>query len=165
MVVNGVVYVGDDSGTLYEVNATTGTIINKFDPDGNQIGGRPAVVNGVVYFGTGNHTLYALNVSNGSTVWKYTVSNSLLSTPNVNNGIVYIADTSDFYALNAATGQLVWHQHAGEYGTDGHSWPSVANGLVFMGASDGNLYAYNASTGHVQWTFHNQVGLGSPQAG
>jgi outer membrane protein assembly factor BamB len=98
-------------------------------------------------------------------VWKFSVSNSLLATPNVNNGIVYIADTSDFYAINATTGQLVWHQQAGGYGTDGHPWPSVGGGLVFMGASDGNLYAYNTGTGHVQWTWHNQVGLGSPQAG
>jgi outer membrane protein assembly factor BamB len=97
-------------------------------------------------------------------VWKYSVSHSILSTPNVNNGIVYIANSTDLYALNAANGHLIWHKQAGGYGTTGHSWPSVANGLVFMGASDGNLYAYNAGTGHVQWTFHDQVGLGSPQA-
>lgn len=165
MVANGVVYIGDDSGTLSEVNATTGTVIASYQTGGSQIGGRPAVVNGVVFFGTSNQTVFALKASNGSTVWKFIASKSILSTPNVANGTVYIADSTDLYAINAANGQLIWHKQAGDYGTTGKSWPSVANGLVFMGASDGNLYAYNASSGHVQWTFHTQVGLGSPQAG
>ena len=40
------------------------------------------------------------------------------------------------------------------YGTDGSvaSSPAVANGVVYVGADDGNLYALNAHTGEILWS-------------
>jgi eukaryotic-like serine/threonine-protein kinase len=32
------------------------------------------------------------------------------------------------------------------------SSPAVANGVVYVGSTDGNLYAFNASTGATKWT-------------
>ena len=34
--------------------------------------------------------------------------------------------------------------------------PAVAEGLVLIGSSDGNLYAFNSSTGAKVWTFHTE---------
>jgi outer membrane protein assembly factor BamB len=38
------------------------------------------------------------------------------------------------------------------------SSPAVANGIVYIGANDGNLYALNATTGAVLWSFQTEGG-------
>jgi outer membrane protein assembly factor BamB len=52
-VVNGVVYVGDNNGTYYALNASSGAKLWSFQTDGNFETSSPAVVNGVVYVGGG----------------------------------------------------------------------------------------------------------------
>ena len=46
-------------------------------------------------------------------------------------------------ALNASTGALLWRYATGG---DVQSSPAVANGVVYVGSSDGNVYALNAGT-------------------
>ena len=43
------------------------------------------------------------------------------------------------------------------------SSPAVANGVVYVGSSDGNLYALNASTGARLWNFDTGVAVGLPR--
>jgi outer membrane protein assembly factor BamB len=54
------------------------------------------------------------------------------------------------YALDAATGALVW---AFRTGNAVNSSPAVANGIVYIGSEDRNFYALNAMTGARVWTF------------
>jgi outer membrane protein assembly factor BamB len=72
----------------------------------------PSVVGGILYVGSGNSVL-ALDATTGKTIWSYVNSDSYYfqSTPAVAGGIVYIgSDDFYLYALNAATGALVWKQ-------------------------------------------------------
>jgi outer membrane protein assembly factor BamB len=38
-------------------------------------------------------------------------------------------------------------------GSEVHSSPAVANGVVYIGSADHNLYALNASTGAKLWSY------------
>src|SRR5947209_5058287 len=59
-VVNGVLFVGSNDGTLYAINASTGTL--KWSVTlGGAVKSSPAVVGGVVYIGGENGHVYALN--------------------------------------------------------------------------------------------------------
>ena len=52
--------------------------------------------------------MYALNASTGAKLWSYTTGNSVLCSPAVANGVVYIGSDDGFlYALNASTGVLL----------------------------------------------------------
>jgi outer membrane protein assembly factor BamB len=68
-VVNGVVYVGSDSGSIYALNATTGQIVWQTNT-GAPVNSSPTVVNGVVYVGSESGYLYALNATTGQIVWQ-----------------------------------------------------------------------------------------------
>ena len=54
------------------------------------------------------------------------------------------------YALNAATGALLWsHATANYVGSS----PAVANGVVYIGSNDGDVYALDTSTGAFLWSY------------
>jgi outer membrane protein assembly factor BamB len=54
------------------------------------------------------------------------------------------------YALSAASGAKLWNFTTGNVI---ESSPAVANGVVYVGSSDGNMYALSAATGAKQWNF------------
>jgi len=147
-VVDGVVYVGPDNGSVYALNADTGDQLWSYNT-GVQFDS-PAVANGVVYVGSSNGNLYALNASTGAKLWSYATGDQVYSSPAVANGVVYFGSFDhNVYALNATTGVKLW-----SYDTGGQidSSPAVANGVVYIGSSV-NLYALNAGTGAKLWSY------------
>jgi outer membrane protein assembly factor BamB len=151
-VANGVVYFAPtEAGTVFAVNATTGTLLWKYHTGGLNNGSSPAIANGVVYIGSWG--LYALNASTGALLWKFDTGRyNQISSPAVVNGVVYFAstDNSTLYALSAGTGAVLWKYRIGWYVL---SSPAVANSMVYIGSTDGVLYALNAATGTLRWTF------------
>ncbi len=99
-VADGIVYVacntGYSSGSVEALKASTGEFIWK-----TGVGGAypPIVANGVVYVGTVNDAVYALNARTGASLWSYTTGNSIISSPAVVNGVLYV--TSEDYNLYA----------------------------------------------------------------
>lgn len=66
------------------------------------------------------------------------------------NGVLYISTSAGLYALNAATGAVVWR-----YDTEmplGNS-PTVVDGVVYVGGHDRKLHALDAQTGQHLWAF------------
>ena len=65
-IVNSVVYFADNPGTVYAVNANTGTLLWRHATGAIiSYAGAPAVVNGRVYFGANDDNVYALNAGTG----------------------------------------------------------------------------------------------------
>ena len=92
--------------------------------------------------------------SNLSLTWKFATKGSVISSPSVVDGIVYVgSQDKNIYALGAWSGSLIWNfttQHAVE------SSPAVANGKVYTGGDDGYVYCLDAYNGKLIWnTFVN----------
>ncbi|MCK5171912.1 MAG: PQQ-binding-like beta-propeller repeat protein, partial [Planctomycetes bacterium] len=83
--------------------------------------------------------------------WETPVGGNL-STLTVANGRVFVAsiDTHDVYALNEASGDILW-----TFTADGRvdSPPTIYNGRVIFGCADGFVYCLRASDGEVIWKF------------
>ncbi len=88
----------------------------------------------------------------------------LFSSPTVVNGRVYIgADTGVFYALDEATGHVVWHKFLGfitpltcrarGFTSTATVAPDPITGAltVYVAAANGYLYALDAATGTTKW--------------
>ena len=98
------------------------------------------------------------------------------ASPTVVNGVVYIgSNTGVFYALNEATGAVLWQRLLGYTmalscgsGRGIVSTAAVANDpvsgtlTVYVGGGDGYLYALNAATGETLWR-HFVVDIGTTQ--
>lgn len=92
--------------------------------------------------------------SNLSLSWKFTTNGSVISSPSVANGIVYVgSQDKNIYAVGAWSGSLIW-----KFTTQDAivSSPAVANGKVYTGGDDGFVYCLDAYTGALIWkTFVN----------
>ncbi|KAG2498232.1 hypothetical protein HYH03_003982 [Edaphochlamys debaryana] len=158
----GIVYVGCTNTDLVAVNATTGqkvwTLVT-----GKQLAlrypgyaGFPAFGGGVLYVGAADNTYYAVNGSTGAVLWTYTVDQQHLAASSVAllDGILYgisphwiteTSPTSLIFALNATTGEEVWSRTlvGDKTNEEGMGDVALADGLWFVGTTDGMIQAYS----------------------
>jgi eukaryotic-like serine/threonine-protein kinase len=92
--------------------------------------------------------------SNLSLAWKFKTSGSVVSSPSVAYGIVYVGSgDKNIYAIGAYSGNLVWQFTTNDTVV---SSSAVVNNKVYTGGDDGYVYCLDAYTGALIWqTFVN----------
>jgi len=74
---------------------------------------------------------------------------AIYGTPVTGDGRAYVgAFDGTFYALDLATGQVLWQQTTGGAIVGG---AALADGTVYVGSSDNKLYAFDAASGAYRW--------------
>jgi hypothetical protein len=145
-VVYRVLYTGSDhNGEIIALNASTGEQIWSYATI-SRAEAPPVVVKGAVYAISSNGNLYALNATTGECNWTCRTSDGNAgASPAVYRGIVYAGANNSgtpsdnrFYALNASTGAQIWNYSTGSYI---RASAAVANGVIYVGAGNGNIYA------------------------
>ena len=175
----GAVYVGTRDGHFYAVDAATGKQRWKFTTgpvaawawgheSGDVYTSSPAFVDGTVYFGAGDGRVYAVDATTGKEKWHGQTGGRVRSSPAVDGTRVYVGSADGrVYAFDRATGKEAWKfdtegvkLFSGNFGYDRRtvqSSPSVANGIVYVGARDGWIYALDANTGAEKWRFDHKI--------
>ena len=112
-------------------------------------------------------------------LWENTTAGRVSAPAVVSDGVVYFGGCANgrgigVYALDAATGDLLWRQSWGsQNGACGTSTPVVSDGIVYVVSSCGNcevvwgkvritsgdLSALDASTGELLWRYDNGVAV------
>lgn len=167
-IAHGRLYLANNSGTLFAVNAATGRLAWKVD-SGRCVAAAPAVTRDTVFLtflnrqpcnasGSGlDGEVVAFAAGFGRVRWRAPIGPSE-SSPLVANGLVYVGDwRGKVYALDAATGEERW-----SFQTGGKVKGSVAlsGGRVFVGSYDHRVYALDARTGALVWRASAQDRLG-----
>ena len=154
VVVDGVVYVGSDDGSLYALAADSGEMLWRF-ATGDAIRSVPAVVDGTVYFGSNDNHLYALDADTGEELWRHDTGDWVQYSPAVGNGMVYFPARAEsdrtIHAVDADTGEVVWVAEP-PYPINERITPTVHGDRVYaQGAEYGTFHALDAATGEVAW--------------
>jgi outer membrane protein assembly factor BamB len=94
-------------------------------------------------------------------LWRFSTGGPVATTPTIAGGIAYFGSWDGYeYAVNAATGRLVWKDYLGVLIADptcipprvGPSSPgTVLDGTLYVGGADGYWYALDARTGALEW--------------
>jgi len=164
VVANGVIYFAPQDGYVYAVDAATGHMRWRFQRTVNVstrvgIDGYPALDGDTLYVASDGGTVYALDAQTGKERWLFTLPDSkghIYAAPAVGRGNVYVSSgngTNAFYALDEATGKVVW-QVSEPQGFDGY--PLLAGNTVYAGAAgytQASFYALDADTGKIRWQF------------
>jgi len=146
-----VVYAGSEDGSLYAVDAASGTQLWS-QATGGAVYSSPAVDGaGNVYFGSNDGKVYALT-STGTTVagWPVTLGSPVQSAPAIaSNGTVLVgSDDGKLHAL-ASDGTEVWAATTGGAIT---SSAAVAGTYVVVGSDDGAVRALDLADGAEMWS-------------
>ena len=161
-VVNGIVYVGSNNGTLYALNAANGTVVWSYNT-GGIISSSPTVVDGKIYVGTAPvgsvGSLFVLNATNGELMWQgitdsaIDTSSPVLVTPSIGIGPLVCAVTTSgkIYAWDAITQMLLWSQVS--VSNFSSSSPAANNGRLYIGSNDGYFYCVDPRTGVAIFSF------------
>ena len=148
-------------GAIYVVSgatADTGSITSLTESAGSRlwqvrlrsIADYPPVAAGdMVYVGTRAGSLIALDRDTGETLWLADLESSVVGSPIVHDGAIYVASNA-VYAIDAATGKQLWRHEVG----GAVSRPvRLSNGIVAAIGSDGNVNLISAANGRRRLTF------------
>lgn len=152
---------------------------------GGMIFSQPVVANGIIYWGSFDGYEHATNLS-GQLIWQQylgttttcapvsplgVVSTAAVSTVTINGtatSVVFVGGGDDhLYALDAASGNIIWSTPLGNPSTNTFIWdsPFVFNNNVYIGTGTtgeaagcplvaGQLFELNAATGSIVHTFN-----------
>ena len=181
VIANGTLYIGSTDGKLYALDAKQWGIKWVFDA-GDAIRYSAAVLGDRVYFSARNNKVYALDTKTGEKLWEFKSKNWMDAPPIVADNRVYVgAFRSTIYVLNARSGTLESRRERTiqirgiEYGcangvfrpvspkhnaklwrdqtAGSESYPVIANGIVYIGARDGQLHAFDMASKTQTWAY------------
>lgn len=146
---DGTVYV--DSGTVYALDAATGTEQWSAKPDGKPGYFAPVVTDDTVYVGGGSR-LSALDVATGRQKWSTETGRKAIGSLTVVDGTAYFP-VANVQAIDTKTGEQGWTFNPRGYSPSGIV---VADGTVYFESYQPDskttvLYAVDAATGSLQW--------------
>jgi outer membrane protein assembly factor BamB len=80
------------------------------------------------------------------TFWSINLSGSIFSSPAVYDGVVFISLENSTYAIDEATGIIIWSVPIGT-----NSSPAITSRGIFIGATDNKTYLLDRFTGETIW--------------
>src|ERR1700674_151969 len=116
-----------------------------------------------------NGTAYRIDGSSGKVIWQRRLATSKQPDPRVGssaylqvvNRVIYAVLDFDIYALNASTGEQIWH--VANHTNKSYFWFVVDNGRLYLYSLDSTFSALNAADGSALWhntTFSTENGYG-----
>lgn len=132
IVVDGTVFVGTTGGTLYALDAQTGTEQWSRNHDESLDSG-PVVSGGLVYVPTGGRLL-AYSAATGDGQFAVDIDGEV-GTPTVSDGTLYTRSSGKLYAIDATGGDVHWSGGSFEASLD-----AARNDELAVTVSDGSVY-------------------------
>jgi outer membrane protein assembly factor BamB len=159
-VADGTVFVRN-VGRLVALYATTGTKRWEFPVQAEEglYLAAPSVADGLVFVGS-KDGVFAVDAESGTQRWVFSTERSVVASPLVVNGVVYIVTgghisypSNALFALNAETGTQLWTFDIGFADT-----PSLAydGGVIYVSCVQGShnvIFALDGATGEQRWMF------------
>jgi outer membrane protein assembly factor BamB len=154
---NNVIYIGGTDSIFRAINLHNGHEIWRYACEG-QIRSTACLNGEIILFCTGTGELICLK-TDGSLQWMFNAGNETpydfadyhQSSPVLSNEIIYWGSGSGaFYAIKAASGELVWKF---ETGSHVHTTAAIDQDAVYFGSFNGYVYALNLKDGHLRWKF------------
>src|SRR5579884_443837 len=156
---------GDEwSTSMHDIQRTNASSDTSFNASGSaqlkslwtyQTGGviaaTPTIASGSAFVGSWDGYEYALDATTGALKWKTNLGVTsapncsppkpgISSTPTYQNGVLYVGGgDSNWYALDAATGNILWKVFTGDNSAAGghYNWssPLIYNGFAYIGVA------------------------------
>ncbi len=156
---DGRVYVIDAESEISAFDFATGAQLWSIDSGSDldeeeTFGGGLAYDKGRVFATTGFAYAIALDAASGEEIWRAELPGPMRAAPTVNQGLVFVVTIDNqVFALDENTGERLWsHVGVAEIASIlGGTSPAVAEGVIILPYSSGEIYALRAASGRELW--------------
>jgi outer membrane protein assembly factor BamB len=155
----GLVVVGDDTGIIRAFDASEGQVAWQRKVGAAGVARRQVADDSRVYVHAGDGTVAALELASGKVDWRWRLPGTRPRKgslpppqPTLADGFLYLS-LSGTRALDAATGELKWHDPAGTYAS-----PIVDAGMVYVSIQEG-IRVLDALSGAFSWEWAGADGI------
>ncbi len=159
------VFISNTAGFVKALDAADGSVMWSFKSDG-KIFSSPEFCEktGRLVVGSSDGNIYCLDARTGKLKWTVEAASSVLGSPAIYNGVVYIgASDNCFRAIDLLSGRLLWIYPKIRGFIEAKPWADAQG--VYIGDWASHLYAFNPATGALLWEWTNKKGRGlSPAA-
>lgn len=150
----GMLYVSSTDGYLYALKQGTGALVWRLALGDYLTDSTPALEGHVLFVAVHSTMMQAVNAQTGQIYWFFDTHEKIQAPPTVIGNRVVFASRTTLWAIDVATGRLVWAFHHGVEGWPTTSSPAVMGNVVYVGLGSGSqLWAINLLDGHVLWSF------------
>jgi len=147
-IVGGTVFVGNENGRIFAIDANTGTELWNYQTDAD-IASSPAVQDGRVFVGSLDGSFLALNTADGTLEWNRSIPDGVFSSPALVDDELYFGGLDGtVYAIDSTTGAERWQTKTP---APVFCSPAVDDQRVYVGSYDRSLYALNRTDGSIAW--------------
>jgi outer membrane protein assembly factor BamB len=155
----GALYVTDDSGQAYRIDAATGKAVWTAKI-GGALRSAPVVSGNAVLFGSGNNHCYALDTGTGQVLWDQATDGAVTTSPTVTGGLaVFSSSDNSVYSLSLRTGRKAWSV---AFDADPSLSPVVYDGSTLFVTAGDTVYGLNPSNGTRRSAFKLPAPLSAP---
>jgi len=122
--------------------------------DDESVGGGIAATDGKIFVTSGLGVVEALDAQTGQSVWRKRLATPLHSAPTVSNGRLFaVSDDNELFAINSATGEVLWTYQGIVESARMLTAPSPAvfEDVVIAPFASGELVALRVQNGVVLW--------------
>jgi len=149
------VVAGSSDHYIYGFSARDGRLKWKTET-GKAVLGSPAIADGVAFIGGSDGVFRAVEVETGQVKWTFDQVKGYVSSKPLlyENKVIFGSWNNGFYALDQATGHLIWewnNGHANRMFSAGACYPVAVNDRIFVVAPDRFMTALDARDGRVIW--------------
>lgn len=110
----------------------------------------PVFADGRVYTATGDHRLAVLDEMNGNLLWEHSFKSDVtVSSLTIAGDLIFVGThDSMLHAIDIKKEKPRW-----KFGLNGQTFgsPTVQNGSIYFGSTDGHLYSLDALSGELLW--------------
>ena len=170
--VDGTLYIGNNSGTLYAVNVATGKTLWTFGAK-SPLMSNPLVTGDLVIVGegdqnsqpsdgetgppmqvgSGENAIIAVGRGDGKERWRISMDGSAMPTPAIISGILVHHGGSGLLAgIDPVQGKIVYTRDLNSIASMSAVLPIDGNRFVTAGQSDNRVLAFNAQDGSTAWS-------------
>lgn len=152
-----IVVCGARTGEVLAIAQESGRVLWSFRTRG-EVRARPWVGADGVFVGSADGCVYRLEAVRGRPLWEkpFCTDGPVEGGIEVEGGVVFFSlGLNKVYAVGAERGEFLWEYHRDRpemMSIEGVSGPSVSEGKVYVGFSDGTLSALEAQSGAVVWS-------------
>ena len=160
VIVDGVVYVGDDMVHFFAINLATGKLIWKVATEAG-FTASAAVRDGKVFIGDSDGVFYCFDAKSGKELWKHTTEMQINSSANFfEQSVIVGSQDGTLYRFALDDGRVIWKYLVPVEGGIQCS-PTISKGRTFVAGCDAKLHVVNLTSGKSETV----IEIGGPALG